>query len=415
MSEDPAEYDGDLEVHRQKEDAAIAAEETREAELPALIPRPDYSVAHQLMEIGQFVDYRAKVSTFIAKQLRNEVDFGRVPGCKKPSLWQPGAQKLSFLFNLTPTFAVMDQTRTPNSDPEKCYFEYAVKCQLFNRDGQLVGEGLGACNTLEAHYTTRYEEDDWAVKDNKARAGELKQHPATLANTCLKMASKRAFVCAVLNVAGGGVSEHFTQDMEDIHRDTHDGWKELASKWPGKCQGPDCKVEIPEGGILWWNRETKARICPKCMDAGNFPGEKAPSPAAKPKAEEKAHEWKFMRARKAGKCAICQKAMGVGDDIFWLAGTNTARHSACHAERERNTGEGEAPPKAPLPDSPPPVNSGQPNAWRAVKAKAAGECPKCKSKWAQGEGIYSNPATNELICASCFGVMLEGREPGEDG
>ena len=68
-----------------------------------------------------------------------------------------------------------------------------IRCKLY-KGGLLITQGLGHCNTKEKKY--------------------IKQDPFTLANTCLKMAKKRAQIDATLTVAS--LSEIFTQDIEDM-------------------------------------------------------------------------------------------------------------------------------------------------------------------------------------------------------
>jgi hypothetical protein len=62
--------------------------------------------------------------------------------------------------------------------------------------GDIVGEGLGACSTLESKYIDR---------------------PRDLENTVIKMAQKRGAVAAALNAFA--LSDRFTQDLEDLPRD----------------------------------------------------------------------------------------------------------------------------------------------------------------------------------------------------
>lgn len=131
----------------------------------------------------------AQFQQLVQNQLKQNHDYGIIPGTPKPTLLKPGAEKILMLMGLRSEFEIVDSTR----DFEKGFFQYQVKCKLYRGD-TLITEGLGAANTKERKY--------------------LKQDPYTIDNTVLKIAKKRALVDAVLLVAS--LSEVFTQDLEDI-------------------------------------------------------------------------------------------------------------------------------------------------------------------------------------------------------
>ena len=93
------------------------------------------------------------------------------------------------LMGLTSEFEIVDSTRNFNDG----FFQYQVRCKLY-KNGTLITEGLGSCNTKEKKY--------------------IKQDAYTVDNTVLKMAKKRALIDATLLVAS--LSEVFTQDVEDM-------------------------------------------------------------------------------------------------------------------------------------------------------------------------------------------------------
>ena len=125
----------------------------------------------------------------VQSQLKQNHDYGVIPGTPKPTLLKPGAEKILMLMGLRSEFEIVDSTR----DFEKGFFQYQVRCKLYRGD-TLITEGLGAANTKESRY--------------------LKHDPYTIDNTVLKIAKKRALIDAVLLVAS--LSEVFTQDLEDI-------------------------------------------------------------------------------------------------------------------------------------------------------------------------------------------------------
>lgn len=140
------------------------------------------AVKSTLDKINQF-------QAVIQKSLKQNFDFGVMPGTTKPTLLKPGAEKILMMMGLRSEFEIIDSTR----DFENGFFQYQVRCKLFKGD-TLITEGLGSCNTKEKKYRN--------------------QDAFTLDNTVLKMAKKRALVDATLLVAS--LSDIFTQDLEDM-------------------------------------------------------------------------------------------------------------------------------------------------------------------------------------------------------
>lgn len=144
------------------------------------------------MSIQQVAQTMQKITQFqkvIQQTLRQNHDYGIVPGTDKPTLLKPGAEKILMMMGLRSEFEIVDSTR----DFENGFFQYQVRCKLF-KGNMLITEGLGSCNTKERKY--------------------LKQDPFSIDNTILKMAKKRALVDATLLVAS--LSDVFTQDLEDM-------------------------------------------------------------------------------------------------------------------------------------------------------------------------------------------------------
>lgn len=125
---------------------------------------------------------------FVKISMKKDVDFGVIPGTRKPTLLKPGAEKLCRLFQLRPHFDLIHSI----ADFEAGIFHYHYKCSLI-KAGEIVGTGEGNCNNKERKY--------------------CKQSPFDVANTICKMAQKRALIAAVLSSCGA--SEFFSQDMED--------------------------------------------------------------------------------------------------------------------------------------------------------------------------------------------------------
>jgi len=160
----------------------------------------------------------AEMRAVVQKNLVEGHDYGKIPGCPKPSLWKPGAEKILILFGLASEYEIIDKVQ----DYEKGFFAFTVRCFL-SRNGMPVTQGVGHCNTKERKYQ--------------------KSNPYDLANTVLKMAKKRAQVDATLTVAS--LSDIFTQDLEDLQ----DIDKEPQPK-PGPRKPEPRKPEPPKPTLM---------------------------------------------------------------------------------------------------------------------------------------------------------------------
>jgi hypothetical protein len=190
-----------------------------------------------------------QVQAIMKSLMVEETHFGVIPGTKKPTLYQPGAQMLCFAFRLIPEYEVTTHRMEGN------HREVVVTCRLSNQSGQLLGSGVGSCSTMESKYRYRGSELTptgrevpkayWdAKKLNAASATKLIGGPGFVAkkddagtwmifekgegkaenpdvadawNTVLKMAKKRAFVDATISTCAA--SDLFTQDLEDFQPD----------------------------------------------------------------------------------------------------------------------------------------------------------------------------------------------------
>lgn len=128
---------------------------------------------------------------FISNELKEGIDYGKVPGYSKPTLLKPGAEKVCQYMKLSIEYKVEHRYE----EWQKGLFHFEVRVMLRQKDGTLVVvEGIGSCNTKEEKFAS--------------------QNPYSIINTVLKMAKKRALVDAVLNVSA--TSGIFTQDIEEL-------------------------------------------------------------------------------------------------------------------------------------------------------------------------------------------------------
>lgn len=174
------------------------------------------------VEIDTIANTMAKIQQMqavVQKTLKVEHDYGKVPGTTKPTLLKPGGEKICMLFGLNPEYEFLQTTE----DYDKEFFTYNIRCTLF-RNGQPVAQGVGSCNSKEKKYRfinvdeipESYIGPTEQITDKYGRVKYKINNPdiCSLVNTILKMAKKRAFIDAVLQVAS--LSEVFTQDIEDM-------------------------------------------------------------------------------------------------------------------------------------------------------------------------------------------------------
>ncbi|WP_243149496.1 hypothetical protein [Clostridium niameyense] len=233
------------------------------------------------VDIGAIQGTMQKIATFqavIQKNLKDGHDFGVVAGAgSKPTLLKPGGEKICMMFGLNPEYEFLERTE----DYKDGFFAYNIKCTLY-RNGNPVSQGVGNCNSMEKKY--RYINvdevpdgvDPSTVEKVTTKWGTEKYkipnpHIADLVNTILKMAKKRAFIDAVLQVAS--LSDVFTQDLEEmqefiqqeqvqnIDEDSAPNIKITFGKFKGKTLGEIMKQK-PDY-IDWLMKNAKDQVIKK--------------------------------------------------------------------------------------------------------------------------------------------------------
>lgn len=154
-------------------------------------------------QMQQDMEIRQVINEYIKNNMVDGKDYGSIEirGHKsKPSLFKPGAEKFCGLFKIRPTFKRDDETvemlgNTPGI--------LAYICELVDSQGRVIGEGRGTAKT-----------------DPKGGDFDI--------NKQVKIAQKRAQVDAVLRT--GGLSDFFTQDMEDAPKETASRFRPMSEK-----------------------------------------------------------------------------------------------------------------------------------------------------------------------------------------
>lgn len=181
------------------------------------------SIPRFVLSVGEMQHRIQELQAFVKSQMVKDVDYGVIPGTKKPTLYKPGAEKLAAMYG----FAQHSEVLTKVEDWDREFFHYEVRVELVNkRTGVIEAQGAGSANSRETRYRWRWvPEKDVPQGVDKAtltrRSGKFgplyrmdNENPADVVNTCLKMAKKRALVDAVL--AATRSSGLFTQDAEDF-------------------------------------------------------------------------------------------------------------------------------------------------------------------------------------------------------
>lgn len=195
------------------------------------------------MRLADMREERGLVATFFKDVMEQGVDYGIIPGTDKPTLFKPGAEKLAELYGYAP--ALKDRQETVNY--ESGFYRCVITMALVDKASQqVVGEGVGECNTREARYFIRWVPEWKLTEEQKSVKESLKfevrtytdkktgqrrsskfykfenDDPWTLWNTVLKMAKKRAFVDVTLSL---------TRSSGIFSRDTKGGGTKGVTDW----------------------------------------------------------------------------------------------------------------------------------------------------------------------------------------
>lgn len=227
-------------------------QETIESE--AIIHMPAQQLGeylHPVMDLETAKRRLLEFQQFVKFYLRDGEDYGIIPGTPKPTLLKPGADKLCELYGLADTYPDARIHRVEDWTKDPPLFDYEVTCVLIHKSyGNVVGEGMGSCNSYEGKYRWRDASrkcpkcgKEYIIKGKEEYGGgwlcfakkggcgakfpdtdpaivsqSVGRIPnpdiADIKNTILKMAKKRAKIDAT--IAATRSSGVFTQDLEDI-------------------------------------------------------------------------------------------------------------------------------------------------------------------------------------------------------
>lgn len=245
---------------------------TQPADPPAANQTQALTVRQQGGAVGRAltVDELSEKLKFIRRVMKEvmkeDQDYGKIPGTgDKPSLFQPGAQKLLLTFNLREQVKreVLRELPHPSVMGHREY-EFTVTVFPAGDRPENGWDGVGTCSTLESKYRYRkaerkcpqchkahiivgkeeygggflcwkkkggcgakFDANDQRILSQPAEDVE-NEDPADYWNTVRKMAFKRALIHASIN--GTNTSDLWTQDVEDMAANA-------AAKTPGEPAG----------------------------------------------------------------------------------------------------------------------------------------------------------------------------------
>lgn len=197
-----------------------------------------------------------RFQSIVHANMRQNHDYGIIPGTKKPTLLKPGAEKIVKLLGLSDLYDIVDR-QEKWEDP---FFRYLIKCRLVTVNTDItISEGLGECNSMESKYRWRWAfsseipegvdktrlqyRDITTKKGARTKLYRVENDDIySQVNTILKMAKKRALVDAALSA--GRLSEIFTQDIEDTRALEREDAPVVNNK-PAKTAGPVPAAEAP--------------------------------------------------------------------------------------------------------------------------------------------------------------------------
>jgi len=102
----------------------------------------------QMLPMQQVKNWYNDFVSFSKSILKSDLDYGVIPGTPKPSLYKPGAEKLRFVYGLGCEFECIDKI----VDLDKPFVDYSYRCTIRSRQGQVLSQCEGNCNSLEAKF-----------------------------------------------------------------------------------------------------------------------------------------------------------------------------------------------------------------------------------------------------------------------
>lgn len=190
----------------------------------AIAPRGAHAIDRGVLPTTEVVARVHRIQEVMRTLMKEGTHYGTIPGTPKPTLFKPGAELLLMAFRIAASPAQVEDLCTP----DEARYRVIVR-GTHQLTSEMVGEMIGECSSSESKYrwirpVCDQEWDDtdptlrrekWMKgKDKPYKVRQIRSSPADVANTILKMATKRALIAMTL--VSLGASDIFAQDLEDL-------------------------------------------------------------------------------------------------------------------------------------------------------------------------------------------------------
>lgn len=102
----------------------------------------------QMMPIEDAKNWYREFVSFCKSILKEDVDFGKIPGTVKDTLYKSGAEKLRFVYG----FGVDMELVKEIMDLDRPFIKYTYRCIIVSKSGQKLAACDGSCNSLEPKF-----------------------------------------------------------------------------------------------------------------------------------------------------------------------------------------------------------------------------------------------------------------------
>lgn len=217
--------------------------------------------------------------------MKENIHYGTIPGCDKPSLWKPGAEVLFSTFRIAADPMVEDLSTHDEA-------RFRVTVHATSASGAHLGSSVGECSTNEEKYKWRRVTctEEWeATSEDRRRLkwkkGEGKAYStmqvrteiADVRNTALKIGHKRGYVSLALQVTAA--SDVFTQDVEDFSAEMREVIAEQRAEQTGWEDLPDTIRRKPAQTTSAAQQDTPVKRSPPAV-VGTGAGVTADAPVS---------------------------------------------------------------------------------------------------------------------------------------
>jgi len=101
------------------------------------------------MSVRDIIARAEVIRDVMKKAMKNNVHYGKIPNTQKPSLWQPGAELLTMMFQISVGTEIDADLSAPD------VVRYRIRATATNAAGAFLGSAIGECSSDEEKYKWR--------------------------------------------------------------------------------------------------------------------------------------------------------------------------------------------------------------------------------------------------------------------